>query len=315
MGSPRSLGPDIVIAGAARSGTSFLAAVLGSHPDIDAGAVKEPNYFSREHGRGPAWYDDLYESRRDGLLRLDGSTSYTFPHFPEAIPRLAEVAPKAQLIYSVRDPLVRTLSHYQLHRDYFGIEAAQTFGDGLASNPVYIGTSEYDHWLAVLSEHFPADQVMVVPFDIVTGQALDVATLVCERLGLSPPPDELAPRADAHRNEVVQFRHGAVKWARRLVKRSGAYPWVRRTVGTDRLRRMRSRMTRKVTAEGMEEALGTCGPAQRRQLSAMHRASQAAVASRLRAQDARLGLDWATVWERSCPSGEPPALAALSDGS
>jgi len=126
---------------------------------------------------------------------------------------------------------------------------------------------------------------------------------------------EFAPRADAHRNEVVQFRHGAVKWARRLVKRSGAYPWVRRTVGTDRLRRMRSRMTRKVTAEGMEEALGTCGPAQRSQLSAMHRASQAAVASRLRAQDARLGLDWATVWERSCPSGEPPALAALSDGS
>lgn len=315
MGSPRSIGPDIVIAGAARSGTSYLAAVLGSHPDIDSGAVKEPNYFSREQLRGPSWYDDLYESRRDGLLRLDGSMSYTFPHFPEAIPRLAAVAPKALVIYCVRDPLVRTLSHYQLHRDYFGIEAAQTFGEGLASNPVYIGTSEYDHWLSLLYEHFPADQVLVVPFDIVTEQALDVATVVCETVGLPPPPAELAPRADAHRNEVVQFRHGAIKWTRRLVKRSGAYPWVRRTVGTDRLRRMRSRMTRKVTAEGMEEALGTCGPAQRSQLSAMHRASQAAVAGSLRAQDARLGLDWATVWERSCPSGDPPALATLSDGS
>lgn len=315
MGSPRSLGPDLVIAGAARSGTSYLAAVLGSHPDIDAGAVKEPNYFSREHLRGPSWYDDLYESRRDGLLRLDGSMSYTFPHFPDAIPRLSAVSPKALVIYCVRDPLVRTLSHYQLHRDYFGIEAAQTFGEGLASNPVYIGTSEYDHWLSLLYEHFPADQVLVVPFDIVTGQALDIATLVCETVGLPPLSAELAPRADAHRNEVVQFRHGAIKWTRRLVKRSGAYPWVRRTVGTDRLRRMRSRMTRKVTAEGMEEALGTCGPAQRSQLSAMHRASQAAVAASLRAQDARLGLEWATVWERSCPSGDPPALATLSDGS
>jgi hypothetical protein len=315
MGSPRSLGPDLVIAGAARSGTSYLAAVLGSHPDIDAGAVKEPNYFSREHGRGPGWYDALYEPRGNGLLRLDGSMSYTFPHFPEAIPRLAAEAPKALVIYSVRDPLVRTLSHYQLHRDYFGIEAAQTFGEALASNPVYIGTSEYDHWISLLHEHFPAEQVLLVPFDVVTRQALDVAELVCEAVGLTPLPADVTPGAEAHRNEVVEFRSGAVKWARRLVKRSGAYPWVRRTVGTDRLRRMRSRMTRKVTAEGMDEALATCGPALRGQLSAMHRASQAAVAAGLRSQDARLGLDWATVWQRSCPSGEPPALATLSDGS
>jgi Sulfotransferase domain len=314
MGSPRRLGPDIVIAGAARSGTSYLAAVLGAHPDIDPGAVKEPNYFSREHVRGPGWYDDLYEPRRAGRLRLDGSMSYTFPHFPEAIPRLAAEAPKALVIYSVRDPLVRTLSHYQLHRDYFGIEAAQTFGEGLASNPVYIGTSEYDHWISLLHEHFPADQVLLVPFDVVTRQARDVAAWVCEAVGLSPPPADVAPEADAHRNEVVEFRHGAVKWTRRLVKRSGAYPWIRRTVGTDRLRRMRSRMTRKVTAEGMDEALATCGPALRGQLSAMHRASQAAVTAGLVAQDARLGLDWATVWERSCPSGDPPALATLSDG-
>src|SRR5919106_479728 len=217
MGSPRSLGPGIVIAGAARSGTSYLAAVLGAHPDIDAGAVKEPNYFSREHERGPG---------------------------------------------------------------------------------------EYDHWISLLHEHFPADQVLLVPFDVVTRQALDVAALVCEAVGLSPPPVDVAPGAAAHRNEVVEFRNGAIKWTRRLVKRSGAYPWIRRTVGTDRLRRMRSRMTRKVTAEGMDEALATCGPALRGQLSAMHRASQAAVAAGLRAQDARLGLDWATVWERSCPSGD-----------
>lgn len=310
-----SAGPDVVIAGAARSGTSYLAALLSSHPDIDPGAVKEPNYFSREYDRGSAWYDDLYEKRRDGLLRLDGSMSYTFPHFPDALPRLAEAAPHAMVIYSVRDPLVRTLSHYQLHRDYFGIEAAQTFGEGLASNPVYIGTSEYDHWISVLYERFPAEQVLLVPFDVVTQHGHAVAVRVCESLGLPPPPPEAAPKADAHRNEVVEFRHGSVKWARRLVKRSGAYPWFRRTVGTDRLRRMRSRMTRKVTAESMDEALASCGPAQLNQLSAMHRASRTATAAALRAQDARLGLEWAGVWERICSTDEdPPALAPLSDG-
>jgi Sulfotransferase domain len=314
MGSPRSLGPDLVIAGAARSGTSYLAAVLGAHPDIDPGAVKEPNYFSREHGRGPEWYDDLFEPRADGRLRLDGSMSYTFPHFPEALPRLAAAAPHALVIYSVRDPLARALSHYQLHRDYFGIETAQTFGEGLASNPVYIGTSEYDHWISLLYEHFPTEQVLLVPFGIVTKQPHDVAALVCDLAGLPPPPAEAAPEADAHRNEVVEFRNGAIKWTRRLVKRSGAYPWIRRTVGTDRLRRVRSRMTRKVAAEGMAEALSSCEPAQLNQLSAMHRASQTATATALRHQDERLGLAWAEAWEQSCPSGDPPALETSSDG-
>lgn len=308
-----SAGPDIVIAGAARSGTSYLAALLGAHPDIDPGSVKEPNYFSREYERGPQWYDDLYESRRDQLLRLDGSMSYTFPHFPDALPRLAEASSRARVVYSVRDPLSRTLSHYQLHRDYFGIEAAQTFGEGLASNPVYLGTSEYDHWIFVLYEHFPADQVLLVPFDVVTADGHAVATLVCDSVGLPPPPPEVEPSAEAHRNEVVEFRHGSIKWTRRMVKRSGAYPWIRRTVGTDRLRRLRSRMTRKVTAESMDEALASCGLAQLNQLSAMHRASRMATAAALRAQDARLGLDWASVWERTCSTDEdPPALATLS---
>jgi Sulfotransferase domain len=315
MGSPTPRGPDIVIAGAARCGTSYLAAILGAHPGIDPGAVKEPNFFSREHDRGPGWYDDLYEPRREGLLRLDGSMSYTFPHFPDALPRLAAASPGALVLYSVRDPLARTLSHYQLHRDYFGIEAAETFGEGLASNPVYIGTSEYDHWLSLLYEYFPAEQVLVVPFDVVTRHSRVVADRVCEAVGLPALPDEVAVEADAHRNEVVEFRHGAVKWGRRLAKRSGAYPWIRRTVGTDRLRRLRARMTRKVTAEGMDEALASCGLAQLNQLSAMHRASRAATAVALRAQDARLGVTWADTWERSCPGGDnPAAFATLSDG-
>ena len=315
MRSPGAFGPDVVIAGAARSGTSYLAAVLGGHPDIDPCAVKEPNYFSREYERGQDWYDALYEPRRPGRLRLDASTSYTYPHFPDAIPRLQARAPHAFVLYAVRDPLARTLSHYQLHRDYFGIEAAQTFGEGLSSNPVYLGTSEYDHWLGLLQEYFPPEQLLVVPFDVVTRDAHGVAALVCDNLGL-PPPVEGSAQAHAHRNEVVQFRHGSVKWARRMAKRSGAYPWIRRTVGTDRLRKMRARMTRQVTAETMDEALVSCGPAQLNQLRTMHRASQLATLTALRSQDARRGLDWAAVWEDGCPTGyDPPALAMRHDDS
>jgi hypothetical protein len=315
MRSPGGFGPDVVIAGAARSGTSYLAAVLGGHPDIDPCAVEEPNYFSREYERGPDWYDALYEPRRYGRLRLDASTSYTYPHFPDAIPRLHAMAPHAFVLYVVRDPLARTLSHYQLNRDYFRIEAAQTFGEGLSSNPVYLGTSEYDHWIALLQEHFPPERLLVVPFGVVTRDVHTVATLVYDSLGLPPPPAEGPAQADVHRIEV-EFRHGSVKWPRRFGKRRGTGPWIRRTVGADRIRRMRARMTRRVTAETMAEALSSCGPAQLNQLRTMHRASQLATLTALRSQDERRGLDWAAVWEHSCPTGDdPPALATLHDES
>ena len=91
-------GPDLAIVGSARSGTTFLAAQLAEHPSIDAGAVKEPNFFSREYGRGHEWYESLYEPRREGVYRLDASTSTTFPQFPEALSRLAAAAADAFVV-------------------------------------------------------------------------------------------------------------------------------------------------------------------------------------------------------------------------
>lgn len=313
MGSPTRFGPDIVIAGAVRSGTSTLAAVLGARPDVDRCALDEPNYFSQEHERGPDWYDGLFRSRTNGTLRLDASTSYTYPHFPDALPRLAAVAPQAFVVYMVRDPLARTLAHYQSHRDDIGIETAPTFGDGLASNPVYLGTSEYDHWITVLHEHFPAEQVLVVPYDVVARRREAVVDAVCRSLGL-PPPAGVTPVPGARSEDAATLRRGAVPQRRRLLMGRGAVSRGRRLVRGDRLARVWRRRGPNPSPEGMPQALATCGPAQLNQLSAMHRSSRAAVAVALRAQDVRLDLDWADVWERSCPDGEPLALTTRREG-
>ena len=90
---PPSTGPDVAVVGAARSGTTYLAAQLAAHPMIDAPAVKEPNFYSRYLDKGEAWYDDLFPPRAPGHLRLDASVSYTFPHFPDALAALAKASP------------------------------------------------------------------------------------------------------------------------------------------------------------------------------------------------------------------------------
>jgi len=296
------VGPDLVIVGAARSGTSFLASWLGAHPDVDACTVKEPNYFSRELARGPGWYDGLFGPRQQGLLRLDASMSYTFAHFPEALDRLAESAPDAYVIYAVRHPVARLLSHVQLHRDYFRNESARTLGEALESSQVYAGASDYATWLPRLERHFGGDRLLVVPFPVVTGGRDELARVLGAATGLTTEPllaEETS--SSGHRNEVVEFRGRGVWLGRRLVRRSGLYPTVRSLVGPDRLRRVRAWTTRPVETESLAEALATCAGDQHDRLAQLHASSGAAVASFLVDQDARLGLSWSGAWADECP--------------
>ena len=191
----------MAIVGAARSGTTYLAAQLGAHPCIDPGAVKEPNYYSREFERGRSWYDGLYAPSTPGVYRLDASTSLTFPQFPEALGRLADDSPDVFVIYVVRDPLPRAVSHYLYLRNYFHIEVAPTFGAAIGANPIYVGTSNYADWLPRILAHFPPERLLVVPFELVTLAQPVVAHATFGILGLDIPDvsaDALVPAMEEH---------------------------------------------------------------------------------------------------------------------
>ena len=303
MSEQPGAGPDLVIAGAARSGTSFLTAVLAQHPQVDPCAVKEPNYFSREHERGPDWYDGLFAPRRDGLLRLDASMSYTFRHFPDALDLLAEASPGAFVVYAVRHPVARLLSHMQLHRDYFRNEPSTTLGEALRRSEVYAGASEYDQWLPRLEKLFGPERLLVVPFPVVTGRLDELTGVISGATGLDPEPFAgAAGEAGRHRNQVVEVRGRAVLHGRRLVRRSGLYPAVRRALGPERLRKVRDLATRPVRTESLASALQTCDAEQHGRLEALYAAARESVAAHLVGQDDRLGLAWADAWEQECPA-------------
>lgn len=289
---PRTATLDLVIAGAARCGTSFLAAQLGTHPNIDAGSIKEPNFFSRNYERGIGWYEGLFQPRQDDLFRMDASVSYTFPHFPEALNRLALHAPAALVVYVVRDPIPRTVSHYLYHRYYFKQENAPDFGMALAANQVYAGTSDYQRWLAALQDRFSTDQILVVPFSAVAEG--EVAARVWARMHL--PPTEDQPQVEAHRNNVVTFKHEAFRVASRKLRRSRFYPMVRERIGADRLRKLRSLVTRETSLPSVEQALSSCSPEQLHDLREMERRSNQAVTDYLTEQDQRLGSSWLSYW-------------------
>jgi hypothetical protein len=76
---------------------------------------KEPNFFSdgANFARGIDWYERLFAAAAPGDLKGEASTHYTkLPTYPDTLVRMQAVLPSPRLIYVVRDPIARAVSHY-----------------------------------------------------------------------------------------------------------------------------------------------------------------------------------------------------------
>lgn len=108
-------GPGFIIIGAMKCGTSTLALQLGAQEGVFMTDPKEPNYFSDDDvfAKGPEWYGDLFANAGGDEFLGEASTHYTKrPDYPQTLPRMTAALPDLKLVYMIRDPLVRIVSHY-----------------------------------------------------------------------------------------------------------------------------------------------------------------------------------------------------------
>ena len=294
--------PDLVIVGAARSGTSFLSGTLGQHPRIDVGSVKEPNFFSSRWSQGADWYDGLFLPRPEGSRRVDASVSYTYPQHGAALQRIREAAPHAQVVLAVREPLARLVSHFHLFRYYHGLEAKwPTLETAIARSDMFLGSGDYGHWLARLADTFPLEQVLVVPFPATTQRVGESVAVLLDRLGLEPGEAELS--APEFRNDVREFAVPGIAAVQQRLHRSTLYPRLRRALGPQRLRAARELLTRPTRLPSVEEELAALSPGLRARLSDHAAASVRAVDAWLDDQDARLDMQWSPLWKQHVTAG------------
>jgi len=107
--------PDFIIMGAMKSATSTLHTQLAMQPGIFMSTPKEPNYFSddTEFARGELWYASLFEGALVGDICGESSTHYTkLPNYPLTVERMANYLDSPKLIYVMRHPVDRLISHY-----------------------------------------------------------------------------------------------------------------------------------------------------------------------------------------------------------
>ena len=119
-------GPDFVIIGAKRGGTTSLYRYLHEHPSIQPlfpgrQHVKGVHYYDSNYERGLRWYRSHFPLEAGGrhLVRparrpaIAGEASPYYLFHPLAAERLARDFPGVRIIVNLRDPVDRAYSHYK----------------------------------------------------------------------------------------------------------------------------------------------------------------------------------------------------------
>ena len=155
--------PNLIIIGAMKCATTSLYYYLSQHPQIFMSRKKELNFFVQEDNwaQGVDWY----RSQFTGTAKIYGEASphYTnYPFYSGVAERMAAVVPEAQLIYLLRDPVERTLSHYV--NNFATNREHRTFAEAMADfhDNLYLNRSLYYMQLEQYLHYFPRSQILLL---------------------------------------------------------------------------------------------------------------------------------------------------------
>ncbi len=221
--------PDFVIIGAMKCGTTSLHGILSRHPDIFMSQEKELHFFTAAYNyhRGVAWYRRQFRS--DRRLCAEASPSYAaWPKHPGVPERMRELIPEARLIYCVRDPIDRAISHYR-HAMANGLYR-MPIDEGIRREP-FLRQGRY---ATQLSRYFgagwSAERILVVQAEQLRAHRAEVVSRVLSFLGLETSGLDVASTSDRHvtdRKRVPSDRGTRLK--DRIAPMMQHVPWTLRT--------------------------------------------------------------------------------------
>lgn len=186
----------VFLIGAQKAGTTFLATLLGQHPEICLADLKEPDFFTKNWEKGECWYRERFLQAEQQWL-LDASPSYSAaplsvelsvdgpPSRMAAVPqRIAEFAPNARFIYMMRDPVKRTYSAYW-HSVRAGDEK-RPFAEAIRDGHYLLRMGCYHYQLQRYLDYFDRDRFLLLFFEDFIRHPEQTANACCEWLKLEP---------------------------------------------------------------------------------------------------------------------------------
>jgi hypothetical protein len=204
-------GPDFIVPGASRSGTTSLYYYLNEHDDIFLPETKELHFFDRNTNylKGLDYYESQFPSTTDNrvageitpsyfncgiIYERTGHDAYQWQSGDDVPERLSRAYPDIKLIITLRNPLERV--HSQFWKNYRqGRERADSFVEAIRAELNGERTKETDPSCWVYRNRYPIhvgrwldlfdnDQLKILIFERWITETDTVLNELCEFLGV-----------------------------------------------------------------------------------------------------------------------------------
>jgi tetratricopeptide (TPR) repeat protein len=196
-------GPNFIIIGAQKSGTTSLENYIAQHPQVIPAIKKETHFWYRDFRKGIDWYLAHFPPIPRSENYITGEATPNYLENYQAAKQIYNVFPEVKLLVILRNPVDRTFSQYhhwiKFNWDYRSFETAINYElEILSKNPEkpqgnekywqqpsnYIGRGIYiefiNKWLGV----FPREQILILKAEDLYQKPVNTMKQVFEFLGL-----------------------------------------------------------------------------------------------------------------------------------
>ena len=150
---------------------------------------KEPNFFSDDttYALGMDWYESLFSEARPDDIKGEASTHYTkLPTYPECISRMSAALSAPKLVYLIRNPLDRAVSHY-IHEWSMGVIDTD-IETAIGAHPELISYGCYAAQVTPFIQAFGAENIHITSLETMKKAPQETLNAVCRFLGYSDEP-------------------------------------------------------------------------------------------------------------------------------
>lgn len=191
--------PNLIIIGAMKCGTTSMHQYLRRHRQVAMSKKKELDFFieGRNWERGVDWYASQFS---DGTaVRGESSPNYSSTRlFPGVPARMHAVVPDCRLLFMVRDPVERLISHW-VHNYSHGRES-RLLPEALLDER-YLDRSLYWKQISAFLDYYPRSRVLVVAMKDLREDAAATLRAVSDFLEVSHDFDTPAAGIRRHRSD------------------------------------------------------------------------------------------------------------------
>lgn len=195
--------PTFICIGAMKCGTTSLHKYLDAHPDVCMSSPKETGFFLRRTDRDLDWYQQCFSGR----ARAYGETSTNYAKHPgfDGVPkRMHSLLPDIKLLYVVRDPVERAVSHFVhnwvVKREHSSIEEVLCPPD----ESWYVNVSRYHYQLSQYLEYYSLEDICVIESERLRSARMDVLSEIFEFIEVEPDVEREWVQSEYHKSEKKQ---------------------------------------------------------------------------------------------------------------